>query len=102
MSYSYNEPDPMWYNDYEPEEEDYDFWDERADTGEGIGLYELLDLVEEATPKGLMTADEYDGYLDWKGEYEAEQAWLRSAENSGWQEAHMESLFESGLRARWY
>lgn len=108
MSYGsyYEEPDPG-LNDpfgYEEEEtEEPDFVDVFPPVAEGgITLEEALELAEAATPAGFMTGEEYDGYLDWKGERDAEMAWLREAESRGWMEDHMESLYESGLRARWY
>ncbi len=66
--------------------------------------------LEEATemlsaPDGLMSQDDYWQMKEWeaesKAEREAEGAWLRAAENASWQEDYLESLVESGLRARW-
>ena len=53
----------------------------------------------------FMSPNDYWQMKEWeterKAELEAEGAWLRHAENLGWEEAWMESLVESGLRVRW-
>jgi len=38
--------------------------------------------------------------LETKAEQEAENGWLRAAESFGWEEALVESYYESGLLAR--
>lgn len=53
----------------------------------------------------LMTADEYaehfDRMIEMAAEREAEGAWLRHAENLGWEEAMLESYVESGFISRY-
>lgn len=67
---------------------------------DGITLEEALCLAEDACPRHLMTPDEYDGYVEYMSEREAENAWLKHAENLGWMDAYEESLIESGLLPR--
>ena len=63
---------------------------------EAVELRELFDRHEK-----LMTAEEFDAYIEYKAEQEAEGAWLRYAENLGWKEAYLESLVESGFISRY-
>jgi hypothetical protein len=46
--------------------------------------------------EGWMTKEQYeaDRYAEFKAEQEAENAWLRHAENAGWMEAEAERLWE--------
>lgn len=96
-----------WYEDirnyYEElqEDEDLDFWDEHASTGDGIMLWEALELAAEAFPREFMTAEDLDEYMSAMAEREAELAVERSFEDAGWLDAYLEGLVESGLRARY-
>ena len=68
-----------------------------------ITLDEATELLN--APDGLMSAEDYWEYSNaaetYKAEHAAETAWLRAAENFGWEEVLMESYVESGLMARW-
>ena len=48
-------------------------------------------------PDGFPTAEQLDQHREHLAEVEAEGAWLRHAENLGWEEAMEESYRESGL-----
>ena len=63
-----------------------------------ITLEEAEALCAEATD-GLLTGEQLDEHREHQAELEAENAWLRYAENLGWEEAMEESYRESGLRS---
>jgi hypothetical protein len=60
----------------------------------------LDDAIELAAASSLtfLTGEELERLRERLAESEAENAWLRAAENAGWEEAYLESLIESGLR----
>jgi len=47
----------------------------------------------------LLTAEELEQKREYEAETAAETAWLRTAENAGWEEALLESYYESGFRS---
>ena len=53
--------------------------------------------ADAALPDGLLTGEQLDQLREHQAEVAAEGAWLRYAENLGWEEALEESYRESGL-----
>lgn len=84
------------YDEYDRYEDEEEFPPAAPD---GMTLEEALCLTEDACPHHLMTPEEYDGYVEYMSEREAEEAWLKHAENLGWLDHYYDSLRESGLIA---
>ena len=55
------------------------------------------DLLDDAYPASVWAEE---ARAEYESESAAENAWLRAAENAGWEEALVESYYDSGLLAR--
>jgi hypothetical protein len=60
---------------------------------------EEMEILCAEASDGLLTAEQLDELRERRAELDAEGAWLKHAENLGWEEAMEESYRESGLRS---